>query len=364
MKWFQHDSDARQDPKLRLLVNGGGMAAYGAYWALTEYVAQAGEGDPGWAVKADGTALDPFDMAVECGQADEDALAVFLDRLAALRLVDRDAWRGRRVVFLPAMAKRADEYSKKKAAGVIDRRPFGESGMTRRQIFERDGFVCWICRREFAMASLEVDHVIAKSRGGTDDPSNLRTCCRSCNRRKGTNEAVIATDKPAQVEVCPESPVDVTVPVVVDPDPFDLQKQEVIPIEKDPVEALVHLWNTKASKGLPKILKLTDERRRFFRAALARQPSLADWERGIVFLNDSDWWIGRGPKGNGHDNWTGDLEYLAKPGKLQAALEKADAAKARAGNGGTGTGPGQADEARRRGRVAPSPGKYSEPSED
>ncbi len=31
---------------------------------------------------------------------------------------------------------------------------------------------------------LEVDHVIAKSQGGTDDPENLLTACFECNRAK------------------------------------------------------------------------------------------------------------------------------------------------------------------------------------
>jgi len=33
--------------------------------------------------------------------------------------------------------------------------------------------------------SLEVDHRIPESKGGTDDESNLVTSCRDCNRGKG-----------------------------------------------------------------------------------------------------------------------------------------------------------------------------------
>lgn len=29
-----------------------------------------------------------------------------------------------------------------------------------------------------------VDHIVPLSRGGTDDPSNLRSACRACNTRK------------------------------------------------------------------------------------------------------------------------------------------------------------------------------------
>jgi 5-methylcytosine-specific restriction endonuclease McrA len=31
---------------------------------------------------------------------------------------------------------------------------------------------------------LEVDHVVPRSRGGTDDPDNLITSCQDCNRGK------------------------------------------------------------------------------------------------------------------------------------------------------------------------------------
>lgn len=307
MKWFQHDSDARQDPKLKVLITAGGMAAYGSYWALTEFVAQRGEGDPGWAVKADGTSLKMFDMAVEAGLIGVAALTPFLNQLADLELIDPEVWKTRQVVFLPAMAKRADEYTRKKQRRTA-------SGENPGQVPPVSG------------------HPAAVSGQGSD------------------------------------SPVDVDVPVdrLIPEDPKRDQKTSPgLPIDgPDQVDKLVAIWNTKAAGGLPRVAKVTDERRRTWRAALKRDPNLADWERAIVFLNGSSWWMGTGPKGNGHDNWKGSLEYLAKPGKLQAALEKADAAKGGGSGAGTGTGPGQADEARRRGRVAPSPGKYSQGSED
>jgi hypothetical protein len=52
-------------------------------------------------------------------------------------------------------------------------------------IWERDDFRCKHCgTRRF----LAVDHIIAESNGGTLDPANLQTLCRSCNSRKGRRE--------------------------------------------------------------------------------------------------------------------------------------------------------------------------------
>lgn len=51
-------------------------------------------------------------------------------------------------------------------------------------ILERDGYQCVYCG---APDFLEVDHIQALSRGGSNEESNLQTLCRDCNRRKSAN---------------------------------------------------------------------------------------------------------------------------------------------------------------------------------
>ena len=46
-----------------------------------------------------------------------------------------------------------------------------------RLVRERDGGKCRICGRE----GHEVHHVVMRSRGGKDEPSNLVLVCRSCH---------------------------------------------------------------------------------------------------------------------------------------------------------------------------------------
>lgn len=58
------------------------------------------------------------------------------------------------------------------------------SAKKRFEILKRDWFRCQYCGRNWKDVTLEVDHVLPKSRGGTDDSSNLITCCRECNMGK------------------------------------------------------------------------------------------------------------------------------------------------------------------------------------
>ena len=69
----------------------------------------------------------------------------------------------------------------------------------RMKIFERDGGVCKLCgaKTRFFRSSYDspfsssstvagsVDHIIPVSKGGTNEESNLRWVCRSCNCSRG-----------------------------------------------------------------------------------------------------------------------------------------------------------------------------------
>ena len=49
-------------------------------------------------------------------------------------------------------------------------------------VFAKDGYQCVHCGTR---DNLTVDHIHPVSSGGTNDPDNLQTLCRSCNSRKG-----------------------------------------------------------------------------------------------------------------------------------------------------------------------------------
>ena len=49
------------------------------------------------------------------------------------------------------------------------------------RVLERCAFACTYCGRRAPDVELTVDHVIPKSKGGTDDDENLTAACRDCN---------------------------------------------------------------------------------------------------------------------------------------------------------------------------------------
>ena len=57
--------------------------------------------------------------------------------------------------------------------------------LTNAALFGRDRNLCLYCGRVFADASLTRDHVVPKSRGGSDDWDNVVAACRRCNHHKG-----------------------------------------------------------------------------------------------------------------------------------------------------------------------------------
>lgn len=78
----------------------------------------------------------------------------------------------------------------KRARGLVKGRA------KRLAVFDRDEWRCGLCGRRSgepytnsrgkpALTSLEVDHIVPRSKGGTNDMDNLQTLCSSCNGRKG-----------------------------------------------------------------------------------------------------------------------------------------------------------------------------------
>lgn len=61
-------------------------------------------------------------------------------------------------------------------------------------ILERDGYRCVYCGRTPTETILEVDHVLPRARGGSNEPTNLVTACQACNG--GKNASLIALPDP------------------------------------------------------------------------------------------------------------------------------------------------------------------------
>lgn len=55
----------------------------------------------------------------------------------------------------------------------------------REEVAKYYGLQCQYCGVKLTLKSLEVDHDMPLSRGGTNELGNLIACCHSCNNRKG-----------------------------------------------------------------------------------------------------------------------------------------------------------------------------------
>lgn len=52
-------------------------------------------------------------------------------------------------------------------------------------IFARDGYACEYCGPEKSLdKTFNVDHIVPKSRGGSEELANLQCVCHRCNRAK------------------------------------------------------------------------------------------------------------------------------------------------------------------------------------
>lgn len=63
----------------------------------------------------------------------------------------------------------------------------GPASRLLRRLMEYWGSACVYCGNEFA--PLEIEHIVPKARGGSDDISNLTVACQPCNNAKRTKTA-------------------------------------------------------------------------------------------------------------------------------------------------------------------------------
>ncbi len=55
------------------------------------------------------------------------------------------------------------------------------------QVLQYHGYACFYCGRRPPAVVLEIEHRIARARGGCDEFSNLVPACYDCNRSKGAS---------------------------------------------------------------------------------------------------------------------------------------------------------------------------------
>ena len=58
----------------------------------------------------------------------------------------------------------------------------------RKSIWKKANGFCAHCGKPTSGASQTIDHIIPKSKSGTDDQRNLMPLCKTCNKGRGTNK--------------------------------------------------------------------------------------------------------------------------------------------------------------------------------
>jgi ATP adenylyltransferase len=96
-----------------------------------------------------------------------------------------------RAVLRAACEKRISTFLQQRGEDIWDQgalnvEPLGES--LRFEILKRDR-VCQLCGAGPKDAVLEVDHVVPRSKGGSNEPDNLQVLCSRCNRGKSNRDS-------------------------------------------------------------------------------------------------------------------------------------------------------------------------------
>lgn len=83
--------------------------------------------------------------------------------------------------------QKIDEYTSKRGEHVWQHRRLAAgyiSGTIRYEVLKRAGTRCELCGISNDVKAIEVDHILPRNKGGTDELSNLQALCYSCNAMK------------------------------------------------------------------------------------------------------------------------------------------------------------------------------------
>lgn len=112
MKWFKHDTDARQDFKIKRLIRRFGMEGYGVYWSIIELLAFETKAQVEGDVQLSLERYPVEDISLDLGVS-MDKTTEILEFMAVVGLIDAESYRSN-ILSCKALAKRCDEYTEKR----------------------------------------------------------------------------------------------------------------------------------------------------------------------------------------------------------------------------------------------------------
>lgn len=112
MKWFQVDSDTPDDPRIRAVHRRLGLEGTGGLFYLWCYIANHGA-KPGRSIDSTGRPF-PIEDLREATRLD----AAKFDELVTICVetghFKKDAWDDKQEIYIPAMRRRADPYTRRR----------------------------------------------------------------------------------------------------------------------------------------------------------------------------------------------------------------------------------------------------------
>ncbi|MDD2901092.1 MAG: hypothetical protein PHU44_01505 [Syntrophales bacterium] len=290
MKWFEHQADAAENKKIRkieawgarLNPELGAMAAVGWYFRLLEVITRHGR-----VFRLPGDYDLP--LLAQDLRTSEENVTLFLNLLAEINAIDREAWQAR-VVFCPKLAKRADRYTEEMIKKEVDallgssektisyelyrtiemlaQHPDPRKRNTYGQILRRlESF-----SRQAPRSLAEAEHIFTEA---------AHICAESAHISPYHTTPSPSSEREASASVAgPAAPVDDAAPP---PEPVSSVAVDRGEAENEPQPTqnrfgpaiLVKLWNDMGCK--PMISELTDDRR--------KKAGLRIRKRG-----DPEWW--------------------------------------------------------------------------
>lgn len=112
MKWFQVDSDTPNDPKVKAVLRELGPAGVGGLFLLWCHIADHGIRRPGWSLDSNGRPIPEHELMIASELTTEQFTKLVAICTASGHFV-KAAWDRRKVIAIPAMASRADTYTKR-----------------------------------------------------------------------------------------------------------------------------------------------------------------------------------------------------------------------------------------------------------
>jgi len=108
-------------------------------------------------------------------------------KITGYRLLDSNLSEQRRASLSAMCGERLEEYMERRGGAIWGHRSLSDgyvSGAVRYEVFKRASHRCELCGAHETHAALHIDHIIPRSKGGSDDLSNFQALCVSCNTSK------------------------------------------------------------------------------------------------------------------------------------------------------------------------------------